>query len=159
MKHRATRGKYRFGITGLRAAGEATDSVAIMNAVSFLLSRQNSNGGWGESHLSAYNKSYGNGTASLKGGIDPGNEGSGIVQTAWACLGLMESGQAECEMGVMLSLNAGIRYLMSMQLPSGDWKQENITGSFNHTIGITYSQYRNIFPIWALGRYSVMFPA
>ncbi len=148
-----------FGIQGLRAAGEPTNSTVIISAVTFLLSHQNGNGGWGESHISGYNKSYGNGTASLNEGIDPGYEGSGVVQTAWACLGLMASGQAENETGVRLALDAGIRYLMSRQLPSGDWKQEGIAGSFNHTIGITYSQYRNIFPIWALGRYSLLFPS
>ncbi|CAM9762973.1 unnamed protein product, partial [Choristocarpus tenellus] len=43
--------------------------------------------------------------------------------------------------------------LRSRQLPSGDWAQEGITGVFNRSTGITYSAYRNIFPIWALGRY------
>ncbi len=58
----------RFGIKGLRAAGERTNSAAIISAVTFLLSHQNGNGGWGESHISGYNKSYGNGTASLNEG-------------------------------------------------------------------------------------------
>ncbi len=58
----------RFGIEGLRAAGEATDSTAIISAVTFLLSHQNRNGGWGESHFSGLNKTYGNGTASLNEG-------------------------------------------------------------------------------------------
>ncbi len=38
------------------------------------------------------------------------------------------AGQAEHETGVRLALDAGIRYLRSRQLPSGDWKQEGITG-------------------------------
>lgn len=38
--------------------------------------------------------------------------------------------------------------------PTGDWAQEGITGVFNRNCGITYSQYRNIFPLWALGRYA-----
>lgn len=37
---------------------------------------------------------------------------------------------------------------------AGDWAQEGITGVFNRNCGITYSQYRNIFPLWALGRYA-----
>ena len=52
------------------------------------------------------------------------------------------------------SLQTGVRYLMSRQRPDGDWEQEGITGVFNRSCGITYSQYRNIFPIWALGRYA-----
>jgi squalene cyclase len=34
-----------------------------------------------------------------------------------------------------------------------DWPQEGITGVFNRACGITYTAYRNVFPIWALGRY------
>jgi squalene cyclase len=40
------------------------------------------------------------------------------------------------------------------QLPSGDWSQEGITGVFNRSCGITYTAYRNVFPIWALSRYA-----
>ena len=43
---------------------------------------------------------------------------------------------------------------MSEQLPNGDWKQEGIAGVFNRACGISYTAYRNIFPIWALGRYA-----
>jgi len=39
------------------------------------------------------------------------------------------------------------------QLPSGDWPQERIAGVFNRNCSITYANYRNIFPIWALGVY------
>ena len=38
------------------------------------------------------------------------------------------------------------------QLPSGDWPQEGIAGVFNRACGITYTAYRNVFPLWALGR-------
>ncbi len=31
--------------------------------------------------------------------------------------------------------------------------QEAITGVFNRSCGITYTSYRNVFPVWALGRY------
>ena len=46
---------------------------------------------------------------------------------------------------------------MSEQLPNGDWKQEGIAGVFNRACGISYTQYRNIFPIWALARYATMY--
>jgi hypothetical protein len=42
---------------------------------------------------------------------------------------------------------------MSAQLPSGDWPQQHISGVFNRNCMITYANYRNIFPIWALGLY------
>lgn len=51
------------------------------------------------------------------------------------------------------AIERGVKFLMSRQKPNGDWDQEGITGVFNRSCGITYSQYRNIFPIWALGKY------
>ena len=43
---------------------------------------------------------------------------------------------------------------MAEQSPSGDWPQQGISGVFNRSCGITYTAYRNLFPIWALGRYT-----
>jgi squalene cyclase len=43
---------------------------------------------------------------------------------------------------------------MEKQLPNGDWKQEGISGVFNANCAISYSGYKNIFPIWALGLYT-----
>jgi len=40
-----------------------------------------------------------------------------------------------------------------IQEPTGDWPQQLISGVFNHNCMITYANYRNIFPIWALGQY------
>ena len=39
------------------------------------------------------------------------------------------------------------------QLSNGDMPQQLISGVFNHNCMITYANYRNIFPIWALGEY------
>lgn len=48
-----------FGIECLTAAGETiADSPNIQKAVQFLLSKQNPNGGWGESYLACVNKAY-----------------------------------------------------------------------------------------------------
>jgi squalene/oxidosqualene cyclase-like protein len=150
-----------FGIEGLIAAGEPIGSPAIGKAVRFLLSKQLPNGGWGESYLACVNKAYPkHGTASI---ISPsqeallGVEGSGVVQTAWACLGLMASGSAQSHVEVRKAVERGIKFIMQMQLPNGDWAQEGITGVFNRSCGITYSQYRNIFTTWALGRYGKLF--
>lgn len=75
-----------------------------------------------------------------------------MVQTAWALLTLMRAGYTNRAV-----LDRGIQFLMKRQLPSGDWDQEGITGVFNRSCGITYTAYRNCFPIWALGRYTSMF--
>lgn len=48
-----------FGVEGLVAAGESlSSSDALQRAVGFLLSKQNANGGWGESYLACVNKAY-----------------------------------------------------------------------------------------------------
>lgn len=52
------------------------------------------------------------------------------------------------------ALTRGKNFLMQRQMASGDWDQEGITGVFNRSCGITYTAYRNVFPIWALARYA-----
>lgn len=133
-----------FGIEGLVAAGEPTSSKPIQNAIQFLLSKQNSNGGWGESYVACVDKAYPDeGTGAY------GDEKSGVVQTAWALLALLVGDCTNRK-----AIDRGIQYLREKQLPSGDWSQEGITGVFNRSCGITYTAYRNVFPIWALTRYA-----
>lgn len=132
-----------FGIEGLVAAGEPVDCHAIKKAVKFLLGKQNANGGWGESYVACVDKAYpSDGTGAY------GEGQSGVVQTAWALLGLLA---AECS--DKIAVDKGIKFIMQKQLPSGDWDQEGITGVFNRSCGITYTAYRNVFPMWALARY------
>jgi len=71
------------------------------------------------------------------------------VQTAWAMLALMKAGCSNKN-----ALTRGKNFLMERQMASGDWDQEGITGVFNRSCGITYTAYRNVFPIWALARYA-----
>lgn len=46
---------------------------------------------------------------------------------------------------------------MSRQSETGEWKQEAIEGVFNKTCGISYPNYKFIFTIWALGKYSQLY--
>jgi len=133
-----------FGVEGLILSGESPDSDELLRACAFLLSKQNANGGWGEDFTSCYDKAY-----AAEGMKRYGNGGSGVVNTAWALLALMAAKSKEVE-----AVRRGIEYLTSQQLPNGDWKQEGIAGVFNRACGISYTQYRNIFPMWALARYS-----
>ena len=133
-----------FGIEGLVAAGESMNSTCILKAVKFILSKQNPNGGWGETYVACVNKEY-----DTQGAGKYGRDGSGVVQTAWAILGLVAGGCQD-----LAAIRRGVRYLMERQTPSGDWEQEAITGVFNRSCGITYTAYRNVFPIWALARYN-----
>ena len=87
-------------------------------------------------------------------------QGSAVVQTAWALLGLLsafatskkKSSDADRK-NLLKSIKDGVAYLKSRQDANGDWKQEGISGVFNRACGITYTAYRNIFPIWALARF------
>lgn len=131
-----------FGVEGLVKCGEPLYSPSILDACSYLLRHQRPNGGWGEDFTSCYDKDY------AKDGMKAyGDEGSGIVNTAWALLALSV---AQCK--DVDAVKRGVKYLMRRQLDSGDWPQEGISGVFNRSVGITYTAYRNVFPIWALGR-------
>jgi len=132
-----------FGIEGLIKCGEPIDSPCITKACKYLLKYQRPNGGWGEDFTSCYDKDYAKDGMKAYGD----SEGSGVVNTAWALMALSYAKYEDVE-----AIRSGVQYLMKRQLPSGDWPQEGISGVFNRSIGITYTAYRNVFPIWALGR-------
>jgi len=143
-----------FGCAALGALGHSVRSGcrAQQRACAFLLSKQREDGGWGESYLSCRDKAY----AQLEGP-------SHVVNTAWAMLALIAAGWHEGERGegegeggdaaALAPLHRAARYLLRAQEASGDWPQQHISGVFNRNCMITYANYRNIFPIWALGLY------
>ena len=126
-----------FGVEGLIAGGEPTSSECVQRACKWLVSVQKADGGWGESYESCVLKRY----------VE--HEQSQVVNTAWALLALMKA-EWTANDGV---IERGIRLLLSRQTAQGDWEQEGISGVFNGNCMISYTNYRNIFPIWALGRY------
>jgi len=136
-----------FGIEGLIKAGEPPTSPAITQSCRFLLSHQRPNGGWGEDFTSCYDKDY-----AAQGMLHYGDQGSGVVNTAWALLALSA---AKCD--DVHAVKRGCLYLMKRQLPTGDFPQEGISGVFNRACGITYTSYRNVFPMWALGRCAAIY--
>uniref|UniRef100_F7DV81 Terpene cyclase/mutase family member n=1 Tax=Monodelphis domestica TaxID=13616 RepID=F7DV81_MONDO len=56
------------------------------------------------------------------------------------------------------AVERGVAFVLGKQQPNGDWPQENTTGVFNKSCAITYSNYRNIFPVWTLARFSLLYP-
>ncbi|ELR10814.1 cycloartenol synthase [Acanthamoeba castellanii str. Neff] len=125
-----------FGVEGLMAAGEPSDSPYIQRACQFLLSKQNHEGGWGETFESCSTKQY------------VQNEETQVVNTAWAVLTLLKAQWPDRR-----PVDRAVQVLMKRQLPNGNWPQEDIKGVFNANCAISYTAYKNIFPIWALGLY------
>jgi len=116
--------------------GSDQQQESIEQACQFLLSKQMSDGGWGETYESCAKMTY------------TQAETSQVINSAWALLGLQAA-----NIGHKPAIEQGISLLQQRQLDNGDWAQENISGVFNYNCMITYSSYRNIFPIWALNRF------
>jgi len=123
---------------------DASTKRHVAKACAFLLSKQNANGSWGEDFTSCFDKAY-----APRGMEDYGDDqGGGVVTTAWALLGLMAGSCPDVD-----AVQRGVDYLVRRQQADGDWPQEGISGVFNRSCGITYTAYRNVFPLWALARF------
>lgn len=72
--------------------------------------------------------------------------------TAWACIGLLKAGYPHRE-----PIEKGLKLIMSRQQPNGEWLQEALEGVFNKTCGISYPNYKFIFPMKALGMYATRY--
>jgi squalene-hopene/tetraprenyl-beta-curcumene cyclase len=122
---------------GLGAVGEDMESPYVRRAVAWLKNIQNSDGGWGECC-----ESYEDSSLKCRGVSAPS-------QTAWAILGLLAAGEE-----YSAEVIRGIQYLLNRQLPDGTWEEESFTGTgFPRHFMIRYHNYRNCFPLMALGRF------
>ncbi len=130
-------------LVGLRAiapyANFDMQGDVTQRAAAWLRSVQNPDGGWGET-CESYKR--------------PELRGQGVStpsQTAWALLGLMAAGDFDSG-----SVKQGIAYLLTSQNPDGSWLEAEYTGTgFPGHFYINYHQYRNQFPLTALGCYAV----
>lgn len=124
-------------LCGLAAIGEDFSQPYTQKAVNWLKSRQNPDGGWGESCASYH---------------DPALAGIGTStpsQTGWALLALMAAGEVNSP-----AVRRGIAYLLETQNNDGTWDEEQFTGTgFPKHFMLRYHIYRNCFPLSALGTY------
>jgi len=140
-------------VAGLRRAGIPSSDAAVSRAVTWLLSVQNKDGGWGET-----SKSYLDASLAGKGLSTPS-------QTAWALLGLLEVRddpafpQAD-RTRVAQAVDAGIGHLVSSFKKQGTFVDPYAVGT-GHP-GIIYMQYPVYAKTWtlmALARYLDRTPA
>ncbi|CRL31117.1 Squalene cyclase [Penicillium camemberti] len=119
---------------------ESPVRVMVKPALEWLKSKQNDDGGWGESLLSYQLP-------------DQEQQASTPSQTAWALMGLLSHLPVTDD-----SIGRGIRYLVSSQRPEkgigSSWPQAVYTGTgFPNHFYLGYDYYRHYFPMMALGRY------
>ena len=116
---------------------------AVERGTAWLMSCQNSDGGWGET-CQSYRDS------SLKGkGV------STASQTAWALLGLLDAdGFTDPDSKAKATIESGVRYLLNTQEKDGTWAETEYTGTgFPGHFYLRYHIYPQVFPLMALGRY------
>lgn len=124
-------------LAGLRAIGVEVEEPWIKRAAQWLKSKQNPDGGWGESCLSDR---------------DPDWRGRGVStasQTAWALIGLMAG-----ENGISDSSAEGILWLIGCQNESAGWDENAFTGNgFPNHFYMRYYLYPHYFPLMVLGEF------
>jgi squalene-hopene/tetraprenyl-beta-curcumene cyclase len=125
-------------LCALNAARIEPSAPEVRRAVKWLVSIQNSDGGWGED-ASSYRLDY--------RGYEMAP--STASQTAWAVLGLMAAGELDHP-----AVERGIGYLAITQGDDGFWGEERYTATgFPRVFFLRYHGYAKFFPLWALARY------
>jgi squalene-hopene/tetraprenyl-beta-curcumene cyclase len=124
-------------LRGLISIGQDPKSPRIRMAVHWLQDHQNPDGGWGET------------CDSYKCPELCGQGPSTASQTAWAIMGLLAAGEEKSP-----EVSKGIQYLLRTQKGDGTWDEAEFTGTgFPKHFYINYHNYRNCFPLMALGQY------
>jgi squalene-hopene/tetraprenyl-beta-curcumene cyclase len=119
-------------LAALRDAGWQVGDM-IEPAVAWLLSKQNGDGGWGETCWAYADASF------------AGVGRSTPSQTAWGVISLQLAGY-----GGHPATAAGLTYLRSTQ-SNGTWEEDDYTGTgFPRDFYLNYHLYRHVFPTMAL---------
>lgn len=125
-------------LCSLNMAGIKHSAPPMQRAANWLISIQNTDGGWGEDDTS-YQLGYHTYEAAA----------STAPQTAWALLGLMAAGIVNHP-----ALDRGIQYLIDHQGADGLWDEPRYTATgFPRVFYLRYHGFSKFFPLWALSRY------
>ena len=128
-------------ISALALIAPQTYKNSINRGAAWLVSCQNTGGGWGETC-----RSY----------DDPAFKGQGIStasQTAWALIGLLAANQST-GFSATIAIEKGIDYLLATQNTDGSWYESEFTGTgFPGHFYLKYHLYQQYFPLIALARY------
>jgi squalene/oxidosqualene cyclase-like protein len=126
-----------FCIEGLLLAGLPAEHTALRHAASWLLRSQMPAGGWGEHWTSCLTGKF------------VAHPRPQVIMTSWALLALQRLGAGKAS----AAIERGIEWLVTRQLPNGDFPEEACAGVFFRTGLLHYSLYKNYFPLWAIGYY------
>ncbi len=125
-------------LCALNVVGLEPGEPMMRKAADWLVSIQNTDGGWGEDGTS-YKLDY-RGYESAP---------STASQTAWALIGLMAAGAIDSP-----AVLRGIDYLQRTQGADGSWEEERYTATgFPRVFYLRYHGYAKFFPLWVLARY------
>jgi squalene-hopene/tetraprenyl-beta-curcumene cyclase len=121
-------------LAALRDHGYASSTREMLEkGAAWLITRQNTDGGWGESCYSYEDSSF------------AGVGESTPSQTAWAILALQAAGRGQHD-----ACLRGLTYLRETQV-DGTWEEREHTGTgFPRDFYLNYHLYRHIFPTMAL---------
>jgi len=119
----------------ISALGALQSGQDIMErGAAWLISKQNADGGWGESCHSYVDESF------------AGVGASTASQTAWAVNALQIAG-----LGDQAATQRGLAYLKETQTHDGTWEEPHFTGTgFPRDFYLNYHLYRHVFPLMAL---------
>jgi lanosterol synthase len=124
-------------IEALRATGVPAGDPAIARAAEWLITKQKTDGGWGEHWKSALTDTY------------TEHPQSQAAMTAWALLALLDAiGPDEP------AIQRGLACLEKLQLADGSWPRQSQSGVFFSTALLDYRLYKDNFSAWALARHA-----
>ena len=127
-------------LRGLRVIGEDMNQDWVLRGRQWLISCQNTDGGWGESCAT-----YDNPQLKGQGESTPS-------QTAWALMGIIAASDHMDE-----SILRGVEYLSRTQNEDGSWTEDHITGTgFPKVFYLKYDMYRNNWPLLALADFQTL---